>query len=125
MTSEWLTMGWVFAAVAGVAFILLNRVWLARRRAAPPPDDEREPGMVLGDWTPAWSAQIPMTQEGQEELKQDLRAAGYYRKTAFLEYTAVRALLVVVPLLGTGVAALLAPVGRLPWVCGVGLAAAL
>lgn len=66
-----------------------------------------------------------MTKEGQEELKQDLRAAGYYRRTALLEYTAVRTLLVLVPLIATGVFALLAPVGRLPWVVGLGLGATL
>lgn len=123
MTNDWLMMGWIFAAVAGVAFLVLNRAWLARGR--PKPNDDQDPELLLGAWTPAWSAQIPMTKEGQAELKQDLRAAGYYRRSALLEYTAVRALLVVVPLLLTGVVALLAPVGRLPWVIGLGLGAAL
>jgi tight adherence protein C len=121
MSTDWLTMGWIFVAVAGVAFIVLNRVWLSRRRSKP--DDDQDPEMLLGTWTPAWSAQIPMTKEGQEELKQDLRAAGYYRRTAVLEYTAVRALLVVVPLIATGTVALLMPAPRLPWVAGLGLAA--
>ena len=123
MTNDWLTMGWIFLAVAGVAFIVLNRVWLSRTRAKP--DDDQDPEMLLGTWTPAWSAQIPMTAEGQEELQQDLRAAGYYRRTALLEYTAVRALLVVVPLIATGVVALLLPAPRLPWVVGLGLMATL
>jgi tight adherence protein C len=80
--------------------------------------------MVLGDWTPAWSAQIPMTREGQEELKQDLRGAGYYSRTAFIEYAAVRAVLVIVPLIATGVVALVMPAPRLAWVLGFGLTAA-
>jgi tight adherence protein C len=115
-------MGWIFVAVAGVAFILLNRVWLSRRRA--PADDDKDPELLLGAWTPAWSAQLPMTGEGRAELKQDLRAAGYYSRTAFLEYTAVRAVLVIVPLIVTGVFALLTPVPRLPWVLALGVAAA-
>src|SRR5947209_2477036 len=106
MTTEWLTMAWIFVAVAGVAFILLTRVLAARRHASRPQDPEQEREPLLGDWTAAWSAQLPMTKEGQEELRQDLRAAGYYNRTAFLEYTAVRALLVVVPLIATGVIAL-------------------
>jgi tight adherence protein C len=121
MTSDWMTMGWIFIAVAGVAFILLNRFWLSRKRAKP--DDDQDPEMVLGAWTPALSAQIPMSKEGEEELQQDLRSAGYYRRTALLEYTAIRALLVVVPLIATGVVALLLPTPRLPWVAGLGLAA--
>jgi tight adherence protein C len=123
MSTDWLTMGWVFLAVAGVAFIVLNRVWLSRKRSKP--DDDQDPEMLLGNWTPAWSAQIPMTKDGQEELKQDLRAAGYYRHTALLEYTAVRALLVVAPLIATGVVALLTPTPRLLWVGGIGLIATL
>src|SRR5579872_6172151 len=122
MTADWLTMGWIFIAVAGVAFIVLNRVWLSRKRSQP--DDDQDPGMVLGEWTPALSAQIPMTKEGQDELKQDLRSAGYYRRTALLEYTAVRALLVIVPLIVTGTVALLTPAPRLTWVGGLGLTAA-
>jgi tight adherence protein C len=121
--NDWLMMAWIFVAVAGVAFMVLNRVWLSRQRAQP--DDDQDPKMVLGEWTPAWSAQIPMTQEGQDELKQDLRAAGYYRKTALLEYTAVRALLVIAPLIATGVFALLLPTPRLPWILGFGLLVAL
>src|SRR5437764_12543002 len=120
--SDWLMMGWIFLGVAGVAFIVLNRLWLSRRRALP--DDDRDPDMVLGEWTNAWSAQIPMTKEGQAELKQDLRAAGYYRRTALIEYAAVRALMVIVPLIATGVFALLSPAPRLPWVLGLGLGAA-
>jgi tight adherence protein C len=123
MTNDWLTMGWIFVAVAGVAFILLNRLWLARSHVKL--DDDKDPEPVLGAWTAAWSAQIPMTKDGQAELKQDLRAAGYYQRTALLEYTAVRAILVIIPLIATGVVALLAPAGRLPWVLGLGLASAL
>jgi tight adherence protein C len=72
--------------------------------------------LLLGNLTPALAAQVPMTEETRDELNQELRAAGYYRKTALLEYAAVRTMLVVTPLVVTGVLALVVPpdqIGRI------------
>jgi tight adherence protein C len=110
--NEWLILGWVFIAVAGVAFIIINRVNLWRRhrmeRLRSLDDDGPQP-LLFGEWTPALAKQIPLTPDGESDLKHDLRSAGFYRPTVLLEYAAVRTLLVLLPLIGTGVWALLAP----------------
>src|SRR5437588_8560755 len=97
---NWLTFAWIGLAATGLTFILLNRAWLepARRRAEIAKDPERDPEPVLGKWTDAWAGQLPMTPTGRDDIRSELRAAGYYRPTALVEYAAVRALLVVVPL---------------------------
>src|SRR5262249_14926944 len=65
------------------------------------------PELVLGDLTPALSGQIPMSEEGKSELQRDLMGAGMYRPTALMEYTAVRAVLTILPLIIAGVVALI------------------
>ncbi len=113
--NDWLILGWVSAAVAVVAFIVLYRLiaWrrnrLERLRRL---DDDGPPPMMFGSWTPALAQQIPLTPDGASDLKHDLRSAGFYRPGAFFEYAAVRSLLVLVPLLATGVWALLAPTAQ-------------
>jgi tight adherence protein C len=110
--NEWLILGWVFVAVAGLAFIVINRVAIWRRNRLEQlrsPDLEGPPPLLLGEWTPALAQQIPSTEEGETDLKQDLRSAGFYRPAAVMEYGAVRTVLVLLPLFATGVWALLAP----------------
>jgi tight adherence protein C len=110
--NEWLILGWVFIAVAGVAFIIFNRLAIWRRHRMErlqSQDPGGPPPLMFGEWTPALAKQIPPTPDGEADLKQDLRSAGFYRPTAFVEYAAVRTLLVVLPLIATGVWALLAP----------------
>jgi tight adherence protein C len=58
------------------------------------------PDLVLGEMTPALAAQVPMGAEDKTELQKELRSAGYYRPTALMEYAAVRTVLIVMPLLG-------------------------
>jgi tight adherence protein C len=120
--SDWLTLAWIALAVSGFAFILFNRVWLepVRRRQAAALDPEYVPEPVLGGWTEAWAGQLPMTASGRADIQGELRAAGYYRRTALTEYAAVRALLVVVPLILTGVAVVVLPEDRLPTVLAAG-----
>jgi tight adherence protein C len=65
------------------------------------------PDLVLGDMTPALAAQVPMAEEDREALQRELRSAGYYRPTALMEYAAIRTVLIVVPLLGGMLLALL------------------
>jgi tight adherence protein C len=64
------------------------------------------PELVLGELTPALSGQIPMTEAARTELQRDLQAAGYYRPTALMEYTAVRAVLTIAPLILCGIVVL-------------------
>jgi tight adherence protein C len=120
--TEWLGVAWVFAAVAGLSFLALAR--LARRRAALPRDEDAPQEPVLGDWTEAFARQLPMTSQGREGLRQDLRSAGLYRPTALMEYAAVRAVLVIAPLIGAGLLALLAEPESLSRVLLGGLAVA-
>jgi pilus assembly protein TadC len=77
--------------------------------------------MVLGSMTPVLAVQLPGTAASRESLRKDLRLAGFYHSAALVEYTAVRALLVLVLLLLTGVIALLAPSADVMRILGLGL----
>jgi tight adherence protein C len=109
--NEWAGMTSAFLIVTGLAFLILRRVL---RRPQPGPDEaapgqseETEPQLILGGWTEALGNQLPATRGGTEQLQQAMRNAGFYRPTALMEYRAVRALLTVLPLVATGVLALL------------------
>ena len=70
--------------------------------------------------TPALAAQIPISDENRSALQRELRAAGYYRPTALLEYAALRTLLTVPPVVAAGVLALLVETGQQATYCWVG-----
>lgn len=63
--------------------------------------------LLLGELTPAFAAQLPVALTDQADIAKELKTAGYYGTTAILEYAAVRAVLVIVPLISTGVFALM------------------
>jgi Flp pilus assembly protein TadB len=115
---EWLTLALIFLSVSGFLFFALRRIGLARQRLeqrlrpADPALVDDTPQPLLGPLTPALAAQIPMTAEGKKDLQQELLAAGYYRSTALMEYAAVRLVLVLIPLVGAGVLALVVPPAR-------------
>jgi pilus assembly protein TadC len=119
--TEWLGISWVFAAVAGLSFLALR----PRRRPAGGETEggDGEPPLVLGGWTEAVARQVPMTADGREALRQDLRGAGLYRRSALVEYGAVRAVLVIAPLIATGLLALLVEPDGMGRVLAGGLAA--
>jgi tight adherence protein C len=113
--AEYVLLALVFLVCAGATlagyFILARRRQRVERRLIPtPPSDPSlsgsTPELVLGELTPALAGQIPMTEAGRSALQRDLMSAGLYRPTALMEYTAVRAVLTIVPLILTGVAAL-------------------
>ena len=117
----------VFLLVAGLMLcfyaMLVNRS--ERSRRAEDGDDGPPRGMILGDMTPALAAQIPITEGNRSDLQRELRAAGYYRPTALLEYAAVRTLLTVPPILAAGILALFVQTQRQAaycWVAGITLA---
>jgi len=127
--NEWIQFGVCFLAVTGV---VLGLMALVRRRKLPGEDrlrqaqedsDVDEPAdLVLGSMTPALAGQLPMTAGARTEVQKELRLAGFYQPTALMEYTAVRALLVLLPLLATGAVALLvaeAEVGRVLLLGGI------
>jgi tight adherence protein C len=94
--NEWIAPGMLFVAVsAGLWAVIAGvRRWLVRR--APGPDAEPEP--VFGELTPAIAGQLPMSQAGLQNLQRDLMQGGYYRLGASQDFRAIRAMMVVVPL---------------------------
>lgn len=101
-----------FGGVTAMAYLGLvrrrERV-TARLETVKTPSDpsiSSKPELVLGELTPALSEQVPMSAEGRSELQRDLLSAGLYRPTALMEYTAIRAVLIIVPLILGGVYAL-------------------
>jgi tight adherence protein C len=104
----------IFLVVASGFFSLIYRMLEDRRhqrqRRADDlflTDSKSSSHLVLGELTPALAAQIPLTSKDQDELQKELKTAGYYGSTAVLEYTAVRTVLVLIPLIATGIIALL------------------
>jgi tight adherence protein C len=81
--------------------------------------------LLLGDLTPALAGQLPMGDETRTELQTELIRGGYYRPTAVMEYAALRAVLVIIPLIAAGVLAFFADsvsVGLYIWAGGLLLA---
>jgi pilus assembly protein TadC len=106
-------MGLVFVAVSIATYggyVLISRprrrVEQRLRATGSDPLIDSTPELVLGDLTPAMAGQIPITEEDRTSLQQELREAGYYRPTALTEYAALRAMLVILPLLAAAVLAL-------------------
>ncbi len=111
--NELIQIGAIFVIVAGLVFPVVFLVLRARQRRDPRltdvAADDAKPELMFGSLTPALSEQIQIGEAAKTELKKDLRSAGFYQPTAFMEYAAVRAVFVFVPLLITGVVAFLAP----------------
>src|SRR6266849_5474583 len=71
------------------------------------------PELVLGEaMTPALAGTLPMDTENRSALQRELRAAGYYKPTALMEYAAIRACLIILPIVSAGALALFAEEGR-------------
>ena len=111
---EWLILGLIVRGRVGqLVFVVAARqqpsdsVWKAVCPANQPTDIGSSPELLLGDLTPALAGQTPMTEKDRTDLQRELIDAGYYRPTAVMEYAALRAVLVIVPLLAAAV------VGRL------------
>jgi tight adherence protein C len=114
--SEFILLGLIavfFGGATMMAYLGLvrRRERVAERLKAPhtpsDPSIGSKPELVLGDLTPALSEQVPMSLETRSELQRELQSAGLYRPTALMEYTAVRAVLIIIPLILGGVIALL------------------
>lgn len=104
----------VFLAVAGVTMSIFQ--WLVNRRmrremenikSATPIAGASTP-MVLGPLTPLIAEQTPMGETARADVRRELSEAGFYQPDALTEFRAVRAVLVLVPLLLTGGLSLLA-----------------
>ena len=108
-----LLMTFLFLATAGVTLSIFQ--WLVNRRLrrelqnikSAKPIGESSP-MVLGPLTPLIAEQTPMGESARADVKRELSEAGFYQPAALTEFRAVRAVLVLVPLLLAGGLALLA-----------------
>jgi tight adherence protein C len=118
--SEWLFLGLLFVVVSGSLFVLLQRGSSKRERLQSRLAGEQttelgsSPQLLLGDLTPALAEQTPMSDRDRTELQRELMDAGFYRPTALMEYTAVRAVLVLVPLLAAAAVAVFIEASQFP-----------
>jgi tight adherence protein C len=100
-------LGGVFAGVAALTFLLIQRLAenrrLLRQRLDQPAAGrmslDAPAEMIMGPLTSALAAQVPMSEEKKSELRKEIVAAGFYRQTALIEYAAVRAVFTLVPLI--------------------------
>jgi pilus assembly protein TadC len=116
--AEWMWIATVFAAAFLVSFAFLQLVHMQRERArrrqslaaAAMGDDVDDvaPELVLGGMTPTLAGQLPVFDpDKRKQLVLELQQAGFYRPTALTEFTAVRAVLVIMPLFFAGLLMLL------------------
>lgn len=107
--------------LTGFLYVLKRRERIEQRLDAGRDEDDElgDDDLLLGDLTPALAAQIPVAEGDRTDLQRELRQAGYYRPTAFMEYVALRSVLVFVPLLAAGAFALFTDtVEQAAWVWG-------
>lgn len=125
--NPWVQYAGIGLAAAGIP-LLLFLVFRPRKSPVPPPDDEdaSRSGLMLGDMTSALARQLPGQQNrDREQLLPLIRQAGYYRPSALLEYQAVRAVLVLVPVVAAIATALLVDPQYIPATLIVGLLGAM
>lgn len=126
--NQWVQYGGVFLAVTGVPLLLFL---LFRPRKNPVPiavDEDAAPSgtrLVMGDMTAALAGQLPgQTDRDRQQILPLIRQTGNYRPSALLEFQAVRAVLVLVPLVAAVATAMLVDISQIPIVLTVGVAVA-
>jgi tight adherence protein C len=127
----WLVLGLLFVVVLSLSFSLY--AWLLERRQraeadwaeATVPVSSEAKVMILGRLTPVIAAHSPVAAAKVSDLQQELREAGFYHRAALTEFQAIRALLVLLPLFGAGVLALLADRADIPNIAVVGVVLAI
>jgi Flp pilus assembly protein TadB len=127
--NEWVQYIGVFLGVAGVP-LLMFLLFRPRKNPVPPPANEDATlsgtRLVMGDMTSALASQLPgQTDRDRRQILPLIRQTGNYRPSALLEFQAVRAAMVLVPLVATVATCLLVDVARIPVVLIVGAALAL
>jgi tight adherence protein C len=112
---QYLLVGLVFVLISlatfgGYLFLRRRRQRVEQRLKMNTPSDPSlgsRPELLLGDMTTVLASQVPIAESDRSELQRELRVAGYYKPTALMEYAALRAVLIFLPLLVGGVAGLL------------------
>jgi tight adherence protein C len=131
---EWLVLGCVFLFVFGVSFVAVRRfssddhrinVRLANGDASLPPQGYQEQALLLGELTEPLGGIGSPAGDKRLALERELREAGYYSSKALLEYTALRAMLIGVPIFGCLIAAIVLDPVWLPYIVVTGVIAAL
>ena len=116
--NEWLIIGSISAGVGIVAFVVIQLIARQRARAEaralealsnPEIDLRSHDELTFGPLTQPLAERMPVSESDQEQMVQLLRQAGYYSRTALIEYAAVRFALVIFPLVITCLLALLVP----------------
>ena len=118
LQNDWVRYGLIGLAAALLPLLLYL---IFRPRSKPVEPDTSEDSvheMVLGDMTDAFAGQLPGSERDRDQVLPLLRQGGYYRPTALLEYQAVRAVLVITPMVIGIAASLLVQKSQIPWVLG-------
>jgi pilus assembly protein TadC len=123
---EWLILGCLFLGVSGATFLVVRRLQrneeqIDKRLAEGSIGADYEgQKLILGDLTVPLGSMALVENGRKAELAQELRAAGYYRPTALMEYAALRVMLIAAPLFMAVAATLFVDVPLVPWVLGTG-----
>jgi len=107
-------------AAFGIALIGVTIAWLVREirgdrsnHSQVPSGDTSISGLFRGM---AGSGSVTEIDRDRSQIEPELRRAGYYRPTALAEYKSVRALLIIMPLVGAAALALVIDRSRVPTV---------
>lgn len=129
--SEWIGLTLLFVLVASLVFTFVMIVSLWTQRGSKRLEDfaaedeaEGKPRLLLGSMTTALETTAAMSEEKRSTLQTELREAGFYRPSALIEYTALRTVLVLLPLFIAAGFALLVGRRYMPIVGLVGLSVA-
>ena len=109
---EWIILGLIFLLVTIVIFAAylwtvgrgnqIDRRMDSLTSSDENPYDNEQDGMLLGKMTEAFAGQSPLTEGKRKAVEKELREAGFYRPTALMEYSAIRAVLILLPLIVAG-----------------------
>ncbi len=131
MVGEW---GWFALVTAGTAVVVLSILALFRRGETdtggtrllnPDEPEDSNPELLLGDMTDVLSRGLPGEGRDRAEVLPELERAGLYGRFALAEYRAVRAVLVLAPLLAAGAIAQVVEPEQVIYVAAGGVAGAI
>jgi tight adherence protein C len=125
---DWIILGCLFLSVFGVSYLVVRWLTVADQRidkrltegAASEglPYDGQQ--LILGDLTVPLGKWTLADNGKKVDLTRELREAGYYRPTALVEYAALRAVLIGMPLFAALLLTTVVDLDLIPWVLGAG-----